>query len=214
MNDANSPYFVYQHDAWSYVERAQKQLLLFDEGNPDCLFYAAFELRTGIEARLYDSLRALLQYNATEEERAKHSKRIEKMNLDKVFKKLETIDENALNSFTMYIGRPEGASTSILQYTAVTKELVKDRGRVSDLLHYNFFIDNKEWYLKEKIFPNKDNMKSLMDFREMLGEVAQRLAEASSGDLLTPPSFLLQLVDEVNEDKDHAESDSPGANER
>jgi hypothetical protein len=43
-------------------------------------------------------------------------------------------------------------------------------------------------------------MKSLMDFRAMLGDIAQRLEEASSGDLLTPPSFLLQLIDEVNED--------------
>jgi len=156
MNDPNYPYFVYHHDAWSYVERAQKQLQLFDARNPECLFYAAFELRMGIESRLYDGLRALLQYNATEEERAKHTKIIEKMNLDKIFKKLETIDENALKSSIMYLGRPRGESTSILRYAAVTKELVKDRGRVSDLLHYGFFIDNKEWYLKEKIFPNKD----------------------------------------------------------
>jgi hypothetical protein len=35
-----------------------------------------------------------------------------------------------------------------------------------------FFIDNKEWYLKEEISANKDNMKSLMDFREMPGNIA------------------------------------------
>ena len=72
-----SPYFAYHTDAWSYVERAQKQLQLFDAGNPENLFYAAFELRTGIEACLYDGLKNLLQYKLTEEERKKHAKRIE-----------------------------------------------------------------------------------------------------------------------------------------
>lgn len=36
-----------------------------------------------------------------------------------------------------------------------------------------------------------------MDYREMLGNIAQRLEEASSGALLAPPSFLLQLIDET-----------------
>ena len=63
-----------------------------------------------------------------------------------------------------------------------------------------FFVDNREWFLKEKIFPNKDDMRSLMDYREMLGNIAKRLEEASSGDLLAPPSFLVRLVDELDED--------------
>jgi hypothetical protein len=58
MADTNHPHFAYHNDAYSYVERAKKQLELFDTGNPESLFYAAFELRTGIEARLYDGLRA------------------------------------------------------------------------------------------------------------------------------------------------------------
>jgi hypothetical protein len=64
------------------------------------------------------------------------------------------------------------------QYTAVTKELAKDWARVCQLLHYRFFIDNKEWFHKQKIFANKNNMRSLMDYREMLGGMAQRLEEA------------------------------------
>jgi hypothetical protein len=144
MTDPNHPYFAYHHDAYSYVERAQKQLQLFDAGNPESLFYAAFELRTGIEARLYDGLRALLQYNLTEEERKKHAKRIEKLSIDKLFRKLATIDENTLQSYTIMIGSPGGQSTSVLQYTAVTKELANNWTKVSQLLHYRFFVDNKE----------------------------------------------------------------------
>jgi hypothetical protein len=192
-------YFAYHHDAYSYVERAQKQLQLFDAGNPESLFYAAFELRTGIEARLYDGLRALLQYNLTEEERKKHAERIEKLSIDKLFRKLATIDENTLQSYTVMIGSPGDQSTTILQYIGVTKELAKDWTRVSQLLHYRFFLDNKEWYHKEKIYSNKDNMKSLMDYYAMLGDIAKRLEEASRGDLLTPPPFLLKLVEELDE---------------
>jgi hypothetical protein len=202
MTDPHYPYFAYHHDAGSYGERAQKQLKLFDAGNPESLFYAAFELRMGIEARLYDGLRALLQTNITEEEKQKHTEKIENLSPDKLFRKLATIDENTLQSYTVTFGRPGGQSTSVLRYTAVTKELTKDWRQVSELLHYKFFIKNKEWFLKEKIFPNKDDMRSLMDYREMLGDIAKRLEEVSSGDLLAPPSFLLQLIAELDEHTD------------
>jgi hypothetical protein len=42
-------------------------------------------------------------------------------------------------------------------------------------------------------------MRSLIDYREMLGDIANRLEEASRGDLLTPPPFLLGLVEELAE---------------
>jgi hypothetical protein len=199
MTDLNHPFFAYHHDAYSYVERAQKQFRLFDAGNPENLFYAALELRMGIEARLYDGLRTLLQTNITEEERQRHSRRIERLSPDKLFRKLATIDEHTLQSYTLTLGRPGGQATSVLRYTAVTKELANDWDRVSKLLHYRFFIDNPEWYHKVKILLNRDNMRSLMDYREMLGDIARRLEEASSGDLLTPPSFLLRLIDEADE---------------
>jgi len=38
MTQPNPPYFAYAYDAWSSVERAQKQLELFDAGNPESLF--------------------------------------------------------------------------------------------------------------------------------------------------------------------------------
>src|ERR671925_2319712 len=119
MTDPNHPYFAYHHDAYSYVERAQKQLQLFDAGNSESFFYAAFELRTGIEARLHDGLRALLQTNLTEEEKKKHTQRIERLNVKKLFRKLGTIDENTHQSYTIRFGIPAGQSISVLQYTAV-----------------------------------------------------------------------------------------------
>jgi hypothetical protein len=139
MTDPHYPYFAYQIDAASYAGRAKRHLQLFDAGNPESLFYAAFELRTGIEARLHDGLRALLQTNLTEEEKKKHTQRIERLNVKKLFRKLGTIDENTHQSYTIRFGIPAGQSISVLQYTAVTKELANDWKRVSDLFHYRFF---------------------------------------------------------------------------
>jgi hypothetical protein len=43
-------------------------------------------------------VRALLQTNVTEEERQRHTKRLEKLSPDKLFRKLETIDENGVSA--------------------------------------------------------------------------------------------------------------------
>ena len=196
MTDPNYPYFSYNHDAWSYLERARKHLQLFEAGNPESLFYASLELRLGIESRITYELKALLDARKMPEQK------IEDYSLGKLFNKLTNIDKNTIESFAVVIGTPGGQTTSTLQYTPVTKEFLKDWGRLSKLLHYSFFLDkeNKEWFLKEKIFPNKDNMKSLMDYREMLDEIAGRLEEASSGDLIIPPTFLLQFINEIDVD--------------
>ncbi len=60
MPDPNRPYYAYHYDAGSHAERAQRQLQLFDAENLESLFYAAFELRTGIEARLYEGAKGII----------------------------------------------------------------------------------------------------------------------------------------------------------
>jgi len=121
-----------------------------------------------------------------------------KNKLGKIFRTLTNLDKNTLDSATVILGIPGGQTSSTFRYTPVTKEFLKDWGEVSDLLHYSFFLkkENKEWFHKERIFPNKDGMKSLMEYREMLGEIAWRLENASSGDLIIPPTFLLQFINE------------------
>ena len=52
------PFFVYDIPSASFAARAQAQLERFDAGHPDSLFYAALELRTGIEARLHEYISA------------------------------------------------------------------------------------------------------------------------------------------------------------
>lgn len=80
----------------------------------------------GLKHACMRGLRVLLQTNLAEEEKKKHTQRIEKLNIDKLFLKLATIDENTLQSYTVTFGIPGGQSTSVVQYTAVTKELAND----------------------------------------------------------------------------------------
>jgi hypothetical protein len=192
MANPNYPYFAYHTDAASYAERAHKQLRLFDAGNPESLFYAAFELRTGIESRLIKGIKDLLKANNRSE------KEIKGYSPENILKKLAKIDANALKPLTLTIGIPGGQTATVLQYTPVTPELARDWGRVSNVLHYMFFETNPEWYAKRRLQPEFKEM-SLVDYRDMLGEIAQRLDDASSGDLLAPPVFL-KFFDKLNED--------------
>jgi hypothetical protein len=91
------------------VERAQKHLQLFDEGLPEGLFYAAFELRMGIEARLFDGLDSLRRANGLPPD-----ENITKYNPRELFNKIAKIDENALQPLTLTIGIPGGKAVSIM----------------------------------------------------------------------------------------------------
>jgi hypothetical protein len=177
------------------VERAQKHLQLFDEGLPEGLFYAAFELRMGIEARLFDGLDSLRRANGLPPD-----ENITKYNPRELFNKIAKIDENALQPLTLTIGIPGGKAVSIMQYMPVTKTLAEDWGRMSQLLHYTFFADNPDWYAKRRL-KDEYGLMSLADYRDMLGDIARRLEEASSGDLIAPPTFI-KFFDELNKDRE------------
>jgi hypothetical protein len=61
-------YYVYPG---AFLERAQKLLDAFDEGHEPSLFYAALELRYGIEAHLHRCLQASLRELGQPKERIK-----------------------------------------------------------------------------------------------------------------------------------------------
>jgi hypothetical protein len=119
MTDPAYPYFSYGHDAWSYLERARKQLQLFDAGNAESLFHAALELHLGIESRISYELKALLDARKMPEQK------IENYTLGKLFNDLVSIDKNTFESFTVLFSTPGGQTTSALQYAPVTREFLK-----------------------------------------------------------------------------------------
>ena len=195
MTGANYPYFAYHIDAWSCVERAQKQLQLFDEGNPESLFYAALELRMGIEARLLEVLRVLLRDNNRPAEEIKaYQPKI-------LLGRISELDENAFHQITLTIWIPGSQNRTVLQFIPVTKELASDYGKVGNLLHATFFESNKDWFAKRRLWPEY-HTKSLADYRDILGDIAKRLEKACNGSLITPPSFL-KFFDELNRDAEN-----------
>lgn len=84
----------------------------------------------------------------------------------------------------------EDITIPVLEYTPVTQELAKYHERLGDILHFNFFRNNrkkKKWYIKAK----------LLDSRELLGNVAAELEKVARDALLSHPVFD-KLIDELS----------------
>jgi hypothetical protein len=190
MTDLDSPYFFHPTDSGSFAERAQKQLQLFDTGNPESLFYAALELRMGIEARLLQVLRGLLRANNNPPEK------IKEYSPNVLLGKIADLDENAFQPITLIFGKQGSQNRAVLQFIPVTKELASDYRKVGNLLHVTFFESNKDLFAKQRLWPEY-NTGSLIDYRDILGDIAKPLEQASSGDLIAPPSFI-KFFDELN----------------
>jgi len=190
MSDMDSPYFDYNIPSFCFLERARKQLELFDSGSIESLFYAALELRTGIEARLFEYLDASMGDN---------KKKLSGLSKDyvatKLLKKLSAIDPNSEKYTAVYFGKDRQHLEFAFEYTPFTKQLAEYHGMLGEILHFKFFRNNKDWYYKERLF-EKHKVKSLLDYRDWLEMVAKELEVVTRGDLLKHPAFD-QLVDEV-----------------
>ena len=153
----------YKTDARAYLQRARCRL---NEGTREALFYAAFELRCGVEARLQ-------QYGDAHDELSRQLKRgwqIEKLakGLDRVFQSGDKIV--ALELWDS--GRKH--KLGVLYYTPVGKDLRKDGQKLGELLHALKFSKCKSDEFWEKT-------------RQTLEQVARALDSATVGTLLGPP---------------------------
>jgi len=178
-----------------FLQRAERLLEEFDAGSEAALFYAAFELRMGIEAKLYRTIDA-----ATGRRNQAHKEYSAK----DLLKKLAKIDKAALSEMTLMF-RAEGDSSTPwtgLKYTPVTQTLASYYGQLANLLHANFFGKNPDWYRPEK--SEGPQRRTLKDWREFLGEVAEELRQANSGTLLAPPRFkeFIEELDRMEEDEE------------
>ena len=153
---------MYRVDAHSYLERARERL---NEGRLDSLFYAALELRCGIESRLQEYLEA--QEHIAECRRSgwripKLGKNIERaFQLGNKIARVTILDPNTKEEIASLI------------YTPVTSELQKNGQRLGHLLH-----------ALKRARPLDDPWWS--ETREFLEKVQAQLAVAVSGTLLGP----------------------------
>lgn len=153
---------MYRVDANSYLERARERL---HDDRLDSLFYAALELRCGIESRLQEYLEA--QEHIAECRRS--GWRIPKLgkNIARAFQLGDKIAR-----VTIFDPSTKEEITSLI-YTPVTSELQKNGQRLGNLLHA----------LKR---PRPFDDPWWKETREFLEKVTAQLAVAVSGTLLGP----------------------------
>lgn len=154
---------AYSIKSIDYLSRARSRL---DALGTENLFYAAFELRCGIEARLKEYLDA--QAETTKKKR-------NGWRIDKLVKQIESIFKLNSKGLKLIVFDPETTNiiTTIL-YTPVTPQLQKMGERLGDYMH----SQNTERL-------DSDVHWTLM--RRNLEMTYQELGFATSGTLMAPP---------------------------
>jgi len=153
------PYHV---SARAYLERARAQL---DVATAEGLFYAAFELRAGIQARMKEYLQA-------QESIAQHRKN--DWQLGKLGRTLEDVFQIGDQIAEVAVYDPQADEfMATLYYTPVTSELRGNGERLGELLHamQQFRRDDDAWW---------------QDTRDFLERICRQLATACAGTLLAP----------------------------
>ena len=168
MLDAN-----YKCGSRDYLARAR---VLLDENSQQALFYAAFELRCGIEARLRE-------YLEVQEHLSK--KRKEGWRIAELSKNLKRAFEDGDQIVEIMIGEKEAGETAACYYTPVTTSLKKKGQQLGNYLHpmkQHKPAEDKWW----------------KNLRNLLESTYQELKVATTGTLLGPPLLSPQNKSQLN----------------
>lgn len=153
----------YRCGAKDYLDRARVRL---SETNPESLFYAALELRFGIEARLKEYFDAQAQTTKMKRDGWK---------ISSLANHVESVFKSRDKALRLTIFDPStNDEICVVLYTPVTTKLQKLGQRLGDYLH----APDKKHY---------ENRQWLAEFREKLDDTFFRLEFALSGTLLAPP---------------------------
>lgn len=152
----------YEISARAYLKRARERL---DAGTAEDLFYAAFELRAGIQARMQE-------YLSAQEAIARHKK--EDWQLGKLARSIEDAFHLGDRIAEVAIYDPQAeAVIAVFYYTPVTSELKRNGERLGEILHAMQRCRREEdaWWTETRSF---------------MEEVFRRLESACAGTLLCP----------------------------
>lgn len=201
MTDTH-PFFRFPTGARAFLSRASEHLARFErEEAVESFFYAALELRFGIEARLNEYLASALKSIG------KDSKSITDYVATKLLKRLISIDPDAGLLSTLRFTAENDVSSVVLQFTPVSPRLAALHGQLGELLHYKFFINNEHWVIRKPL--GGDPHRSVPDFLPLLKEGIAELQVATSGSLLSNPRFT-ELVQQIAEEVPNEPSTSNG----
>jgi hypothetical protein len=155
-----------------YLRRAREQLELFDKGNWPSLFYAALELKVGIEMRSEE------YWTLANKEKSPAKKYRPQEFRGELLKANPEAGREHRNVLVLNARIPFG-----MRYTPVSEKLAKEYyGRVCGLLHRTF-CDHEEWFF----------YKWWKEQRDLLQIVCNELEYACSGNLLNAPNYERKL---------------------
>jgi hypothetical protein len=186
------PFLRFGIGARAFLSRAEKHLARFEsEQSVESFFYAALELRFGIEARLNEYLAPALRSIG------KDSKDISEYVATKLLKRLVAIDPDAGRSSMLRITGEQDGHSMTLQFTPVSQRLAAIHGQLGGLLHFQFFNNNEHWTFRKPLRGNPH--RSIADFLPLLQEGIAELRKATSGSLLSNPRFT-QIVQDISDE--------------
>lgn len=187
--DQPSPFLRFNTGARSFLARSIAQLAVFErDESVEHFFYAALELRFGIEARLNEYLGPALKSIG------KDKKSISEYVATRLLKRLISIDPNAGRASTLRITNERSGHSAVMQFTPVSQRLAVIHGQLGELLHFKFFTNNEHWLIRKPLGGNPQ--RSVADYLPLLKEGISELQQATSGTLLSNLRFT-EIVEEV-----------------
>lgn len=154
------------------------------------MLYAGLELRMGIEARLHEYL------GPTLEDLRGSGRKVKEFSATNLLKRLLRQDANASSGANVSIVSEKTGHGLHLEFRPVTQELASAHGKISGVLHFNYFRIRPLWSHHEA---TGVELATLLDFRKLLGGVAADLEYVTEGTLFTHPSFQ-RMVEETLKD--------------
>lgn len=183
------PFLRFNTGARSFLARSIAQLAVFErDESVEHFFYAALELRFGIEARLNEYLGPALKSIG------KDNKGVSEYVATKLLKRLISIDPDAGRASTLRITSGHSGHSTVMQFTPVSQRLATIHGMLGELLHFKFFTNNEHWLIRTPLGGNPH--RSIADYLPLLKDGIAELQQATRGLLLSNPRFA-ELVEEM-----------------
>lgn len=183
------PFLRFHTGARSFLARSIEHLAIFErDESVEHFFYAALELRFGIEARLNEYLAPALKSIG------KDQKSISEYVASKLLKRLISINPDAGRATTLRLTSEQSGHSTVMKFTPVSPRLAAIHGQLGELLHFKFFTNNEHWLMRKPLGGNPH--RSLADYLPLLKEGLAELQQATSGLLLSSPRFT-EIVEEV-----------------
>ena len=191
------PVFRFSAHSRAFLSRAREHLARFEmDDQVQNFFYAALELRFGIEARLNEYLAPALKAIR------KEPKAVPEYVATKLLNKLAEIDPTSEQLSTLRTTSEQTGNSFMAHYTPVSRRLAAIHGQLGEVLHYKFFVKNEHWLFRMPLGGNPH--RSIPDFLVLLNEGVAELEKATAGKLLGNPQFTA-LVEEVLSEETNTE---------